>query len=398
MTQALSGYRVLDLTHVLAGPFCTYQLALLGAEVIKIEHPAYPDCARGRGPVPDLNEHGLGLNYLVQASNKKSVTLDLSAPTAQAAFLRLAATADVVVENYRVGALARFGLAAADLRRRFPRLIHCSITGFGQIGARAQVNAYDNVVQAASGVMSQTGHGAGHPMKIGGSFVDYATGLNAAFAITAALLRRERTGAGQSIDCAMFDTAVQMMAPEAAARLYPGPQRPLPNEAGLGAYRARDGVVVLGAFNPRQNRRFWNALQRPDFAQLSSWSEIWEQAQAMRSALEPLMLTRTCREWEEWLHSLGIPGERVRTLQDAVAMPHLAERGFFHEWPSLTAGSAPVTVPVSGFRCDVDGPRVTSPPAALGSDTLQVLADLGLNAAQIEESQAGAPQPGPVFA
>ena len=218
---AFEAVRVLDLTHVLAGPFCTYQLALLGADVIKIEAPYSPDCARRRGPVAALNAAGQGINYQVQGANKRALAIDLATPEGNKVFRRLAETADVVVENYRRGALDALGLDAATLVAANPTLIHCSISGFGAVGAWGDLNAYDNVIQAASGMMVQTG-GAGPPVKTGASVIDYTTGMAAAFAIAAALHERTRTGRGQIIDVAMLDTALTLMAPEVSAASYTG--------------------------------------------------------------------------------------------------------------------------------------------------------------------------------
>ncbi|GGY01556.1 CaiB/BaiF CoA transferase family protein [Streptomyces hiroshimensis] len=208
MSRAFSGVRVLDLTHVLAGPFAAYQLGVLGADVIKIEPPGRPDFVRGRGPDPELNRQLRGINYQVQGGGKRAMTLDLKTPGGREVFRSLVRTADVVVENYRAGALERLGVGYDDLSAINPRLIHCSMTGYGQSGPRAEVNAYDNVVQAASGVIARC-----DGRKPDVAFIDYGSGYNAAFAIAAALYARARDGRGQRIDCAMFDTALMLMGP-----------------------------------------------------------------------------------------------------------------------------------------------------------------------------------------
>ena len=369
--------RVLDLTHVLAGPFSTYQLAVLGADVVKIESPGMPDTARGRGPDDALNAAGLGINYLVQGSNKRSLAVDLATDDGKALFLRLVDTADVMVENFRAGALDAIGLGAATLCARNPGLIHCSITGFGHGHARAGVNAYDNVIQAASGVMARTRGKSGEPVKSGASFIDYATGYAAAFAISAALLQRERSGRGQIIDCSMFETALTLMAPEASAALYDGPAQQRPKEAGLGTYETSDGLLMLGAFNARQNTRLWEALERPEFAALRDWPEIWAHADAMRLALVPILRTRTARDWEEYFHAIGIPAERVRTLDEAVRMPHLDQRKFFHELAPQVPAASRVTVPTAPFSFADGGPAIDRAPPRLGEHTDEILRELG---------------------
>ncbi|MBT5765684.1 MAG: CoA transferase, partial [Kordiimonadaceae bacterium] len=216
MTRPYENIKILDLTHVLAGPFSTYQFALLGAEVIKIESPENPDCARGRGPDPKLNADLRGLNYQVQAANKKAMTLDLKQEMGQQIFKKMVLDADVLVENYRTGALDQLGLGYDDLKSINPRLIYCSLSGFGNYGDRATVNAYDNTIQATSGIIEQSN---GH--KPGVSFVDYAAGYNAAFAISAALHQRIMTGVGTQISSSMLEVAMTLMAPEAAAAQHP---------------------------------------------------------------------------------------------------------------------------------------------------------------------------------
>jgi crotonobetainyl-CoA:carnitine CoA-transferase CaiB-like acyl-CoA transferase len=376
MARPFEGVRVLDLTHVLAGPFCAYQLAVLGADVIKIEPPGEPDCARGRGPDDALNRAGRGLNYQVQGGNKRALALDLKAPAGRAILLRLAAGADVFLENYRAGALAALGLGDDALAAVNPRLIRCSLTGFGQEGPRATVNAYDNVVQAASGVMTRTGTKASGPLKTGASFVDYASGWSAAFAIAAALFQRQRDGSGQRIDCAMFDAALTMLGPELAAELANGGAKR--DDAGLGCYATADGLLMLGAFTPKQNRRLWTALGRADFAALDSWEGLWSHAAAMRRALAERLAERGAEEWMALFREIGVPAERVRTLGEAARDPQLAPR-------ALLGRAAPgePTVPVAAFRFASDGPRLDRAAPALGQHTDEILGELGLAAAEI---------------
>ena len=245
------------------------------------------------------------------------------------------------------------------------------------------MNAYDNVIQAASGVMARTTGRAGEPVKSGASFIDYATGYAAAFAISAALFQRQASGVGQVIDCSMFETALTLMAPEAAAALYEGPSQPRPKEAGLGTYETADGLLMLGAFNTRQNKRLWEALGSPDFAALDSWPELWASAQTMREALVPIMRTRTAAEWEIYLHGIGIPAERVRTLDEAVRLPHLDKRGFFHALQPDEAGAAPVSVPLAPFSYATAGPAIDRAPPRLGEHSDEILGNLGRSPAEI---------------
>jgi crotonobetainyl-CoA:carnitine CoA-transferase CaiB-like acyl-CoA transferase len=388
--RPFEGIRVVDMTHVLAGPFCTYQLGLLGADVVKVEAPRSPDCARGRGPSAALNRAGLGINYLVQGANKRAVAIDAASAEGKEILLRLIDTADVLVENFRAGALGALGLGPEELTARNPRLVYCSITGFGHANDRAQTNAYDNVIQAASGIVARTRDGASAPVKPGASFVDYASGYCAAFAIAAALYQRNVSGVGQVIDCSMFDTALTLLSPEAASALYEGETAARPSEAGLGMYQTADGLLMLGAFNVRQNARLWRALGRPDFAGLADWPDLWREADAMRAALVPIMKGRTAAEWEKYLREIGVPAERVKTLDEAVRMPHLAQRDFMHTLPAPVPEAAPVRVPVAAFGYAHGGPLVDRPPPRVGEHTDEILRSLGLDDTRIASlRQAG---------
>lgn len=381
MARAFAGVRVLDLTHVLAGPFCTYQLAVLGADVIKIESPSAPDCARGRGPDATRNAQLRGLNYEVQGGNKRALALDLKDARGREILLQLIAGADVLVENYRAGALAALGLTDAVLAGANPRLIHCSITGFGQQGPLAQATAYDNGIQATSGVMMRTATPASGPLKTGASFIDYATGWSAAFAIAAALLQRHRDGQGQRIDCAMFDVALSTMGPELAATLHGG--TPMPHEAGLGCYATADGLLMLGAFTPRQSQRLWNALGEATFAALDSWEGLWSNADAMRRALTTRLVERTAQAWVALFRELGVPAERVRSLEEAARDPQLEHRALL----GRADDTAPI-VPVAAFRLAHDGPRLDRRAPGVGEHTEEILRELGLPTQAVAELRA----------
>ena len=209
MSRAFEGIRVVDTTHVLAGPFASYQMAVLGAEVIKVESPDDPDQARMQGSDRALNDAGMGTAFMAQASNKKALALDLKTAEGREAMKRLIATADVFVENYRPGAFEELGLGYEEMSKLNPRLIYCSISAFGANGPRREQTAYDNVIQAFSGMMAMTGHGDGRPLKSGAPVVDYTTGTSAAYAIATALFQRERNGGkGQFIDVSMLDVAL----------------------------------------------------------------------------------------------------------------------------------------------------------------------------------------------
>lgn len=387
--RPFDGIRVLDLTHVLAGPFCTYQLAVLGADVLKIEEPGAGDIARQTGCDRALNRRLMGTSYLTQNGNKRSMTLDLKDPRGRDVLGRLAERADVLVENYRTGAMAELGLGDDTLRARNPRLIYCSMTGFGQDGPKAQHNAYDCVVQAISGLMSTTGWPGLPSVKTGAPVIDYASGLNAAFAIACALFQREHTGHGQRIDCAMLDTALMLMSSLVTACLYSGvAPKPRGNDLdhpGVSAYDTKAGVLMLGSFRAGQHRRLWTALGRLDLAALSSVEEQEDHRERMAEALREAMAERTAEEWERFLTGINVPAARVRNLAEALGLEQVRQRGLMHRFEAIPGVERPVTVPVAAFRYAAGGPQVDTPPPRLGADTDAVLRELGLTDAQIGE-------------
>src|SRR5215468_3594592 len=267
--QPFEGIRVIDATHVLAGPLATYQLALLGADVIKIEHPDNPDQSRLAGTDRELNRRQMGTAFLTQASNKRSLTLDLKQARDRDILKKLVLTADVFVENYRPGAFEALGLGYDDLAAINPRLIYASFSAFGQQGPRGVQTAYDHVIQATSGIMAMTGTPEVNPVKFGSPAVDYATGITGAFALSAALFQRERTGKGQRIDMAMLDVAMTLMSSHLTGYLrngvHPKPSGNRNPHATNGAFATKDGaLVMLGASNIRQQKRLWTVLGRPD--------------------------------------------------------------------------------------------------------------------------------------
>src|ERR1700751_1083232 len=266
--RPFEGIRVIDVTHVLAGPFATYQLGGLGPDVIKVEHPDDPDQSRGVGSDKELNRRNMGTSFLTQASNKRSITLDLKQEKNREVLKKLVATADVFVENYRPGAFEALGLGYEALSAINPRLIYASFSAFGQQGPRGSQTAYDHVIQATSGIMAMTGTKDTHPVKLGSPVVDYATGMTGAFALSAALLQRERTGRGQRIDMAILDVAMILMSSLMTGYLrngvHPKPHGNRHPHATNGAYETKSGMVMLGASNLRQQRRLWTVLERPD--------------------------------------------------------------------------------------------------------------------------------------
>src|SRR4249919_686104 len=308
--RPFEGIRVIDVTHVLAGPFAAYQLAVLGADVIKVEQSDDPDQSRGAGTDKELNRHNMGTAFLTQASNKRSITLDLKQARDRDILKKLVATADVFVENYRPGAFDALGLGYDSLAAINPRLIYASFSAFGQEGPRSVQTAYDHVIQATSGIMAMTGTPEVNPVKFGSPAVDYATGMTGAFALSAALFQRERTGKGQHIDMAMLDVAMILMSSHLAGYLRNG-VHPKPNgnrnpHATNSAYQAKDGLVMLGASNLRQQKRLWTVLGRADLIKRSNDEREADHAREIE-VLADILKARTAGEWEEFFQARHVP-------------------------------------------------------------------------------------------
>ena len=380
MTQPFEGIRVIDVTHVLAGPFATYQLAVLGADVIKVEHPDEPDQSRSSGTDKALNRRNMGTAFLTQASNKRSITLDLKAEADREILRKLVATADVFVENYRPGAFEALGLGYEALAAINPRLIYASFSAFGQAGPRGQQTAYDHVIQATSGIMAMTGTKEVNPVKFGSPAIDYATGMTGAFALASALFQRERTGRGQRIDMAMLDVAMILMSSHLTGYLrngvHPRPSGNQHSHSTNSAYATKNGLVMLGASNLRQQRRLWTVLDRPDMIKRTN-DERDADRDRETAMLAEIMQTRTAAEWEEFLQARHVPAARVRTMGEAVADPQIATRGVIHRHEAGAGIEGAFGVPVAAFTFAHGGPRVDASPPTLGQHNDEVFEELG---------------------
>ncbi|MBV9200510.1 MAG: CoA transferase, partial [Alphaproteobacteria bacterium] len=382
MTRPFEGIRIIDVTHVLAGPFAAYQLGVLGAEVIKVEHPDDPDQTRDGGTDCELNRRGMGTSYLTQSSNKRSITLDLKTEAGRDILKRLVRRADVMVENYRPGAFAALGLGYEAMSEINPRLIYCSISAFGQAGPRGNQTAYDHVIQATSGLMATTGTPELNPIKFGSPAVDYATGTMGAFALASALFQRERTGHGQHIDLAMLDVAMILMSSHLTGYLRNGVEpKPSGNRhlhATNSCYAAKDGLVMLGASNLRQQRRLWTVLGRPDMIKHSNDERDADHDREI-AVLSEIMLTRTAGEWEEFLQARHVPAARVRPMAQALADPQLLTRGVVHHHAATPGIDGGFSVPLAPFIFAHGGPRIDTPPPALGQHNEEIFAELGVS-------------------
>lgn len=386
MPRPFEGIRIIDITHVLAGPFAAYQLALLGADVIKVEDPGDPDQSRDSGSDKALNHAGMGTGFLTQGSNKRAISLNLKTEQGREILRRLAKTADVLVENYRPGAFEALGLGYEELRKVNPRLIYASFSAFGQTGPKRERTAYDHVIQSTSGIMAMTGTPEANPVKIGAPAIDYATGTMGAYALSAALFQRERTGQGQRIDMAMLDVAMILMASHVTGYLRNG-QHPRPNgnrmpHATSQAYRTAEGMLMIGASNLRQQRRLWTVLERPEMIKRTNDEREADHARE-EQVLARIMLTRTAAEWEEYLQSRHVPAARVRSMGEALEDPQIASRALLHRHEGAPGIEGAFSVPVAAFRFAHDGPRIDRPPPMFGEHNEEVLSELGYDAREV---------------
>jgi len=382
--QAFADIRVLDLTHVIAGPFCAYQLAVLGADVIKVEPPCRPDISRAAG---ECGDDGMSADFIAQNANKRAVGINLKSERGREALHRLIRGADVLIENYRSGALSAIGLGYARVKALRADIIYCSISGFGRRGPRGARTAYDNVIQAYSGLMAATGDARSAPLKVGPPVLDYGSGAQAAFAIAAALYRRSRDGAGQRIDVAMLDAALMLMGSHITAAQRGGAPPPSGNSsaehAGYGCYATADGLLMLGAYSGAQMKNLWDALGEPETgaarAQLTPAGMRAHFAQDAPRIAE-LLRAKTAAQWECELNRARVPAARVRGLEQALADPQLAERAVLQSPPG---GGA--KLPVAAFDCAEDGPKLHSPPPRHAQHTFEVLREAGYDEVELRE-------------
>jgi len=386
--RPFEGIKIIDCTHVLAGPFAAYQLAVLGADVIKVDDPNEPDQSRESGADHALNKTGMGTGFLTQGSNKRAIALNLKTEGGREVLKRLVADwADVLVENYRPGAFKALGLGYDDLSTLNPRLIYASMTAFGQDGPRGTQTAYDHAIQATSGITASTGTEASGPIKAGAPMIDYATGTMGAFAISAALFQRMRTGTGQYIDLAMFDVAMILQGSHITDFLHSGHH---PKRAGnkmrfaaSSAFPAKEGIVQLAASNARQHRRFYEAIDDPDEAKRASFDERYARYDEKMAKVADKMKERTADEWETFFQARHVPATRVRELREALTDPQLEHRGVLHRHDKVPGVGKEITVPLAAFKFAHDGPSIERPPAGVGEHTDEVLTALGYDTEQI---------------
>lgn len=403
---ALAGIQVLDLSRVLAGPWCTQILADLGADVIKVERPGSGDDTRQWGPpfLKDTQGHDTTqATYFTACNrNKRSVTIDIATPEGQQLVRDIALRADIVVENFKVGGLAQYGLDHASLRALNPRLIYCSVTGFGQDGPYAERAGYDLMIQAMSGMMSITGRADGEPgggpLRVGVALTDLFTGVYASSAILAALNARHQTGQGQHIDMALLDVGMAILANQASAFLNTGkaPTRQGNTHPSLAPYQdfpTADGAMLLAVGNDGQFARFCAAAGKPEWAQDERFTTNTLRVKN-REALIPLMCeltrTRSTADWIALLEDKAVPCGPINDIAHAFDDAQVQARGLavtLPRWKDGEAGDgiAHITGVASPLRLSANPPVLRNAPPALGQHTDEVLRELGLDAQRIAQ-------------
>ena len=386
---ALAGVRVLDLSRVLAGPWAGQLLADLGADVVKVERPGAGDDTRAWGPPwlsgPDGHSTGESAYYLSANRNKRSVTIDISSAEGQSLVRRLASKADVVLENFKVGGLAQYGLDYASLKAINPRLVYCSITGFGQTGPYASRAGYDFLIQGMGGLMSLTGRpdgseGAG-PMKVGVALTDIMTGLYATVAVLAALKRREQSGEGQHIDLALLDVQIACLANQAANYLVGGvvPQRmgnAHPNIVPYQEFPTADGYMIVAVGNDSQFANLCKTLGKPEWSSDERFATNPQRVKYRRELIALIhgeTVRRTTDEWVAAMEAAGVPCGPINTLDRVFADPHVQARGTRIEMPHPLAKD--VALVANPIRLSESPVQYRNAPPTLGQHTEAVLSD-----------------------
>ncbi|MDA9649266.1 CoA transferase [Alphaproteobacteria bacterium] len=386
MFKPLKGIKVLDLTGVLAGPYCTYQLALLGADVIKMENLQNGDWTREGGKDKSLVKKSMGTSFLIQNSDKKSIQINLKSKKGKNIALELVKNVDVFVENMRPGKAEKLGLGWKDLSKINSKIIYCSISAFGQDGPFKNRGAYDHVVQGMSGIMTTTGTKETGPTKVGSPYIDYATGLNAAFAIVSAMHEVKQKNKSIRLDVSMLDTSFLLMANMVTEHLNSGwVPTPMGNEAQSGSpasgmYSTLTSPILLAANNNIQFFSLCDALNSIGSFDKEKWkSESVRRLKQsdLRKEFQSIFITKTAEDLEILLNNFNVPAGRVRSLPDAVSDKQFQERKLWNKI-NIKSINRDYFVPSIGFKVDEKPVLPESPPPILGGDTEQVLKEIGI--------------------
>ena len=393
----LQGIRVLDLTNVLAGPFCCHQLAHMGADVIKVEALS-GDLARQLGADGELNRRNMGVSFLAQNPGKRSITVNLKNEKAKEVFRRLVRTADVVVENFRPGVMDRLGVGYEALQKENPRLIYCAISGFGQSGPLRNLPAYDQIIQGMCGVMSITGSPEAAPLRVGYPVADTIGGITAAFAVAAALADRNRT---QSvfIDVSMLEAAMATMGWAVSNYLVAGREpQPMGNEnvtaSPSGTFRTGDGLLNIAANKQEQFEAVCQVVGRSEWITDPRFADRHARLQnraELKTLLEEAMASQSADAWWQRLNEAGVPAGPVYSVPQALEHPQIAERGMLATFKDAPGVGRDIRIVRTGFKLNGEAPAVASPPPTLGEHTERILVDLGYSSeeiAQLKEEKA----------
>jgi CoA:oxalate CoA-transferase len=395
LSQAFANYRIIDFSHVFSGPFATNLLCLMGADVIKIEAPERGDTMRYYGLERDYD--GLSPAFISINSGKRAITLDLKTCDGIESARKLIATADVVVENFRPGVMERLGLGYADCRAIQPKIIFCSISGFGQTGGLSRNPALDQIIQSLSGLMCVSGEADEAPMRVGFPIVDTFSGAMAAFAIAAALLQRERFGVGQAIDLSMLDSAMVMMTSIVGPYLVTGRRPERTGNRGYSlaptadTFPTADGLLTLAVIQDAHFKKFCDEIGRPELPFDSRFADRWKRianGSALCEAVKAALSTRSALDWESRLTRAGLPAAAVREIPEAIAHAHFEGSGLKMPLHVPELPNPNVTVLGTGFRFAHDGPTLQGPPPRHGEHTQEILNELSLERDDIGSSRS----------
>ena len=386
--KPLKGKTILDLTNVLAGPFCTYQLVNLGAEVIKVETPIKGDLARNLGADPDLNKKGMGISFLAQNSGKQSVTLNLKSEKGKNLFKKLVKKSDAVVENFRPLVMSRLELDYEILKQENPNLIYCAITGFGQDGPLSQNPAYDQIVQGLSGVMTITGDAENNPFRVGYPIADTIGGLTAAMAVSAAL---NNPKGGSFIDVSMLEATLVTMGWVISNYLIGGVvPKAQGNEnftsAPSGTFQAKDGLLNIAANKDEQWELLAKHLDRKDLISHPDFSnrEVRKKNRLrLKAELETVLTTRSVEEWIKELNQIGVPAGPVLSIPEALNHPQITDRGLIANLNNISNVEDNIEILKTAAIFNGQHLDVENNPPALGADNEKIYSDIGLNEDEI---------------
>ena len=386
--KPLKGKTILDLTNVLAGPFCTYQLVNLGAEVIKVETPIKGDLARNLGADPDLNKKGMGISFLAQNSGKQSVTLNLKSEKGKNLFKKLVKKSDAVVENFRPLVMSRLELDYETLKQENPNLIYCAITGFGQDGPLSQNPAYDQIVQGLSGVMTITGDTENNPFRVGYPIADTIGGLTAAMAVSAAL---NNPKGGSFIDVSMLEATLVTMGWVISNYLIGGiVPKAQGNEnftsAPSGTFQAKDGLLNIAANKDEQWELLAKHLDRKDLISHPDFSnrEVRKKNRLrLKAELETVLTTRSVEEWIKELNQIGVPAGPVLSIPEALNHPQITDRGLIANLNNISNVEDNIEILKTAAIFNGQHLDVENNPPALGADNEKIYSDIGLNEDEI---------------